>query len=75
MKRDIFVICVGGQGIGLLSETIIRAADYAGFGKSVDTHGCSLGAWLLACKDRRGVFSHLLCLGRQTWFCLEIQKH
>lgn len=26
MKRDIFVIGVGGQGIGLLSETIIRAA-------------------------------------------------
>jgi len=40
MKRDIFVIGVGGQGIGLLSETIIRAADYAGLPvKGVDTHG------------------------------------
>jgi len=43
MKKDIFnvyMIGVGGQGIGLLSEILIRAADYAGFNaKGVDTHG------------------------------------
>ena len=35
-----FLIGVGGQGIGMLSEIMIRAADYAGHSvKAVDTHG------------------------------------
>ncbi|MGM0639822.1 MAG: 2-oxoacid:acceptor oxidoreductase family protein [Thermotogota bacterium] len=37
---NIYMIGVGGQGIGLLSEILIRAADYAGLkAKGVDTHG------------------------------------
>jgi len=37
---NIYMIGVGGQGIGLLSEILIRAADYAGMNaKGVDTHG------------------------------------
>lgn len=36
----IYLIGVGGQGIGLLSEVIARACDYAGYNISgVDTHG------------------------------------
>jgi indolepyruvate ferredoxin oxidoreductase, beta subunit len=39
-KFDIYVIGVGGQGIGLLSETLLRAADHAGLPvRGVDTHG------------------------------------
>ncbi|MBI9091006.1 MAG: 2-oxoacid:acceptor oxidoreductase family protein [Desulfobacterium sp.] len=35
-----YLIGVGGQGIGLLSEVLIRAADHAGLRvKGVDTHG------------------------------------
>lgn len=35
-----YLIGVGGQGIGMLSEILIRAADYAGHtAKAVDTHG------------------------------------
>lgn len=35
-----YLIGVGGQGIGMLSEIMIRAADYAGHKvKAVDTHG------------------------------------
>lgn len=35
-----YLIGVGGQGIGMLSEIMIRAADYAGHNvKAVDTHG------------------------------------
>jgi len=35
-----YLIGVGGQGIGMLSEILIRAADYAGHRmKAVDTHG------------------------------------
>lgn len=37
---DIYMLGVGGQGIGLLSETLIRAFDYAGAPvRGVDTHG------------------------------------
>lgn len=41
MKRfDIYMSGVGGQGIGLLSEAVIRAADHAGLSVcGVDTHG------------------------------------
>ncbi len=37
---NIYMIGVGGQGIGLLSEALLRAADYAGCEvHGVDTHG------------------------------------
>lgn len=37
---NVYLIGVGGQGIGMLSEILIRAADYAGHTvKAVDTHG------------------------------------
>ena len=40
MRFDIYLIGVGGQGIGLLSEVLIRAADYGDFQvRGVDTHG------------------------------------
>ena len=39
-RFNIYLAGVGGQGIGLLSEMILRAADHAGhFVKGVDTHG------------------------------------
>ena len=40
MMMNIYMIGVGGQGIGLLSEVLIRAADLAGLPvRGVDTHG------------------------------------
>ena len=37
---SVYLTGVGGQGIGLISEIILRAADHAGHPvKSVDTHG------------------------------------
>ena len=41
IKRfNVYLIGVGGQGIGLLSELLVRAADHAGIKVSgVDTHG------------------------------------
>jgi len=39
-SKNIFLIGVGGQGIGLLSEVLIRSCDRAGYVvKGVDTHG------------------------------------
>ena len=40
MKINIYLNGVGGQGIGVLSELLIRSYDHAGFSvKGVDTHG------------------------------------
>jgi len=37
---NIYICGVGGQGVGMLSETLLRAADYAGLTVAgVDTHG------------------------------------
>jgi indolepyruvate ferredoxin oxidoreductase beta subunit len=53
---NIYLAGVGGQGIGLLSEILLRGADHAGLKvKGVDTHGlaasgsssepCRTGQW------------------------------
>lgn len=40
MTMNIYITGVGGQGIGMLAEALIRAADHAGLPvKGVDTHG------------------------------------
>lgn len=56
MKRfDIFLIGVGGQGIGLLAETIIRAADHADIPVSgVDTHGLAQRGGMVVSHVRLG---------------------
>ncbi|MHC9538906.1 MAG: 2-oxoacid:acceptor oxidoreductase family protein [Vulcanimicrobiota bacterium] len=62
-KHDIYVTGVGGQGIGLLSEVLIRAADHAGFPvKGVDTHGLAQRGGIVASHVRigRGVHSPLI---------------
>ncbi|MCK9330387.1 MAG: 2-oxoacid:acceptor oxidoreductase family protein [Candidatus Cloacimonetes bacterium] len=55
---NIYMIGVGGQGIGLLSETLLRAADYAGYEViGVDTHGLA---------QRGGTVSSHLRLGKEA---------
>ncbi len=60
MERfDIFLIGVGGQGIGLLSEAILRAVDYAGFSAiGVDTHGLAQRGGTVTSHVRIGVKAH-----------------
>jgi indolepyruvate ferredoxin oxidoreductase beta subunit len=60
MKQfQIYLIGVGGQGIGLLSETILRAIDHAGIPvKSVDTHGLA---------QRGGTVSSHIRMGDNTY--------
>ena len=62
---NIYMIGVGGQGIGLLSETLIRAADYAGLHvRGVDTHGLA---------QRGGTVQSHLRIGQNIYSSL-IQK-
>lgn len=53
---NVFLIGVGGQGIGLLSEALLRAADHAGLPvRGVDTHGLA---------QRGGVVTSYLRVGQ-----------
>ena len=58
-KHNIYLIGVGGQGIGLLSEVLIRSADHAGMKvKSVDTHGLAQRGGIVVSQLRLGEGSH-----------------
>jgi len=52
---NIFMTGVGGQGIGMLSEILVRAVDYAGYKfKGVDTHGLSQRGGIVVSQLRIG---------------------
>lgn len=52
---NIYLCGVGGQGIGLLSEILLRAADYAGHtAKAVDTHGLAQRGGIVVSQIRLG---------------------
>lgn len=52
---NIHLCGVGGQGIGLLSEIILRAADHAGLkAKAVDTHGLAQRGGIVISQIRLG---------------------
>lgn len=56
---NIYLIGVGGQGIGLLSEILIRAADHAGLKvKGVDTHGLAQRGGIVVSHLRFGEKVH-----------------
>jgi indolepyruvate ferredoxin oxidoreductase beta subunit len=54
-----FLIGVGGQGIGMLSEILVRAADHAGHVvKAVDTHGLAQRGGTVVSHLRLGDGAH-----------------
>lgn len=60
---NIYLCGVGGQGIGLLSEILLRASDYAGYAaKAVDTHGLAQRGGTVVSQVRLGneVFTPLI---------------
>ena len=63
---NIYMTGVGGQGIGLLSEVLLRGADHAGLRvKSVDTHGLAQRGGIVVSHLRLGdgVHSPLVSAG------------
>lgn len=76
-KFDIFLIGVGGQGIGLLSETLIRAADHAGKTvRGVDTHGLAQRGGMVASHVRIGVGAHSpLVMAGQAEMVVALERH
>ena len=56
---DLYLIGVGGQGINMLSEAMIRAADYAGYRvRGVDTHGLAQRGGMVVSNLRLGEGAH-----------------
>ena len=56
---NIFLAGVGGQGIGLLSEVILRASDHAGYAvRAVDTHGLAQRGGIVISQIRMGEQVH-----------------
>jgi len=65
-RINIYMIGVGGQGIGLLSEVLIRAADYAKLNvRGVDTHGLAQRGGTVQSHLRvgKGIYSPLIQKG------------
>jgi len=74
---NIFMIGVGGQGIGLLSEVLLRAADDAGLRvKAVDTHGLAQRGGVVISNLRIGenAYSPLIA-GNKADLVLALERH
>jgi indolepyruvate ferredoxin oxidoreductase, beta subunit len=74
---NIYLAGVGGQGIGLLSEMILRSADHAGFRvKGVDTHGLAQRGGKVVSQIRMGcdVFTPLIP-ARQADLVVALERH
>lgn len=74
---NIYLTGVGGQGIGLISEIILRAADHGGHPvKSVDTHGLAQRGGIVVSQVRIGenVFSPLIS-ARQADLVISLERH
>ena len=77
INYNIYIIGVGGQGIGLLSEVLIRAAYYAKIqAKGVDTHGLAQRGGTVTSQIRLGdkAFSPLIPEGKAD-IVIALERH
>ncbi len=66
-KFDIYLAGVGGQGIGLLSETLARAVDYSGQRViGADTHGLAQRGGMVSSHLRIGTGAHSVLITRYS---------
>jgi indolepyruvate ferredoxin oxidoreductase beta subunit len=64
---NIYLTGVGGQGIGLISEIILRAGDHAGLTvKGVDTHGLAQRGGIVVSQIRIGGVIHTPLIQKGT---------
>ncbi len=74
---NIYLCGVGGQGIGLLSEILLRSSDYAGYrAKAVDTHGLAQRGGVVVSHLRLGekVYSPMVS-ARQADLVVALERH
>lgn len=74
---NIYICGVGGQGIGLLSEILLRGADYAGLeAKAVDTHGLAQRGGIVVSHLRLGksIFAPMIP-AREADLVIALERH
>lgn len=75
-KFDIYLIGVGGQGIGLLSEVLIRAIDYSGQNCiGVDTHGLAQRGGVVSSHIGIGDVNSPLTMSGDVDLVLALERH
>lgn len=75
-KFEIFMIGVGGQGIGLLSEILIRAVDYSGqVCVGVDTHGLAQRGGIVSSHLKIGDANSPLIMPGNVDLVLALERH
>ena len=74
---NIYLCGVGGQGIGLLSEILLRGADYAGLqAKAVDTHGLAQRGGVVISHLRLGEAVHSpMVSARKADLVVALERH
>jgi indolepyruvate ferredoxin oxidoreductase beta subunit len=74
---NIYLTGVGGQGIGLLSEVLLRGADHAGLKvKGVDTHGLAQRGGIVVSRLRFGERAHSpLILEKDADLVVSLERH
>lgn len=74
---NVYMAGVGGQGIGLLSEVLLRAADHAGYTvKAVDTHGLAQRGGIVVSQLRMGPRVHTpLIPNHCADLCIALERH
>lgn len=74
---NIYLTGVGGQGIGLLSEILLRAADHAGCTvRGVDTHGLAQRGGIVASQIRLGGEAHSpLIMSASADLVVALERH
>lgn len=76
-KFDIYLSGVGGQGIGLLSELLARAADHSGQRViGADTHGLAQRGGMVSSHIRIGEAVHAALIRRgKADLCICLERH
>lgn len=74
---NIYLCGVGGQGIGLLSEILLRGADHAGLqAKAVDTHGLAQRGGVVVSHLRFGEIVHSpMISARKADLVVAMERH
>ncbi|MFH1153775.1 MAG: 2-oxoacid:acceptor oxidoreductase family protein [Pseudomonadota bacterium] len=74
---NIYITGVGGQGIGLLSQALLRGIDHAGIrAVAVDTHGLAQRGGIVVSRIRCGTHIHSpLIMGGQADLVLGMEVH
>lgn len=74
---NIYLCGVGGQGIGLLSEILLRGADHAGLqAKAVDTHGLAQRGGVVVSHLRLGEAVHSpMVSARKADLVVALERH